>query len=80
MPKVTIGTEPKVEVKRTERVEVTQEIVRVPVESESRPGEFHYVSISMTCSCESWRYRSRCRHIHELLDQFAPRPKKLGGQ
>lgn len=42
--------------------------VEVKVPSKSRPDKSHYVSLTATCTCEAFIYRSRCTHIAAVLD------------
>lgn len=58
-------------------VERTIDVLEVKVPSNSDPNKFYYVSISATCQCQSFLYRSKCAHIHQVLDQLMPRPEKM---
>lgn len=48
------------------RKTVEIEFLQIPVPSTSRDIT-HYVSLSASCSCESYRFRSKCRHIGDVL-------------
>ena len=40
------------------------------VESKSHPGEYHTVSLD-SCTCESFAFRGRCRHVTALHENMA---------
>ena len=53
------------------------EAVAFRVESESRPGTYHYVFKlrhgGVLCTCEGWQFRGYCKHVQVVpLDAEAP--------
>lgn len=52
------------------REEFTQKVVKVKVESDSRPGMFHYVSLFGICTCEAFRFTNQCKHSSRVLDEI----------